>query len=1099
MNNPIDCLVAALELAESLPRDENGFLTKQSQKAVTAAYGAVDDRSSDNVKPSPLGKSFVPTCPVCNSPAKSSGSSVFCSAPPCEWSESVSVFVKQLIGYQTKALHKFSSTQINLRDVGRGVSFVPKLTELAASIPDEDLASDGREEDFHITIKYGLHTNKAEDVRKVVEGFGLIEYRLGKVSLFQSEEHDVVKIDVVSDDLHRLNKLISSSLECTDTHPTYKPHVTIAYVKPGLGEKYAGMFDFAGSQNGCQHMEFSDLDRKITVIDLMREPLSMQIKSAGTCKPGERADLTGCTPASGNVSNPSHTEHQPEAQQQPSDQPGSEPEEGEEKARSILSAIAGLPGRLVPASVKSAAKKVKDKVIGVMVNRYGERTTGIILKVAALSAPVPVPGSQPIAIATSLVIAEAVLAYKKLRGSKAMERELTEEEIQQAAAELLKLIEQELKQELSQSVKPSPFADRKTLSAYNASAGGVLVPESALAKRKKSPFAGRKSIKSEGRWITLDPSGTHVHLDSGGGIDKGPDKMEGKKPSELKEGQTVKPSPFKRSEEQEDKPDTSNEEENKKHRATAENPKPSPPQTHHVFRGSGRTEMQGSANDSGVAGKGEYWSGDRDVAAAYAGRNGSIKEGDIHLKTPLVMDYPELNKLQEKLYGRRLTGFEADLSEKFDNWLRENGFDGVVLYDTEISNTIPQEVVKLGTRNATVKSSPFKGGRKSIRTFDYSVKDQGQPCKQGEAASRTGCIPASGEAGQQSSPDKTARTFQEKVKVSNPARIVVEQLANGNSLVIQQGSIVKDGVKMPVYRWAETQGGKTAVNAGAWTNQLMYARRGAEQHSKDSKKTAAQSQQSSELKKKLAAAPVANASNLQATYNTVLLVEFEDGSEAIFKPGSGELGDEDNRPLRSAVPTGKMYLREIAASSVADVLGLSDLVPATVLREEQGEAGSAQEYVTEALPAVKVRADNKEIYDGPDLIRAAVFDYLMCNQDRHMGNWMVKNDGGIRLIDNGLSLPTAYDGDDFLSGNLRFFNEADRQNLTLPDLSAWDGKWPEVEKSLADIEPEAVQLCKERFDSLVKASKEKAKFMDLPGLMDGKQTLRDWWWVFGRK
>jgi len=418
--------------------------------------------------------------------------------------------------------------------------------------------------------------------------------------------------------------------------------------------------------------------------------------------------------------------------------------------------------------------------------------------------------------------------------------------------------------------------------------------------------------------------------------------------------------------------------------------------------------------------------------------------------------------------------------------------------EAETGNTkAPDSTGKNKPSTNGVKPSPFKKGGKSL---PFEVKDQGQPCKQGEAASRTGCIPSSGEAGKQSSPDKTARTFQEKVKVSNVPRMTVEQLANGNSLVIQQGSIVKDGVKMPVYRWAETQGGKTAVNAGPWTNQLMYARRGAEQHSKDSKKTTAQSQQSSEVKKKLSTAPVANATDLMATYNTVLLITFEDGTEAVFKPGSGELGDEDNRPLRSAVPTGKMYLREVAASSVADVLGFSDLVPATVLREEQGEAGSAQEYVTDARTAVATRADDKNIYDGPDLIRAAVFDYLMCNQDRHMGNWMVKNDGGgISLIDNGLSLPTAYDGDDFLSGNLRFFNEADRQNLTLPDLSSWEGKWPEVEKSLAGIEPEAVVLCKQRFEYLVKASKDHAKFMDLPGLMPGKQTLRDWTWVFGKK
>jgi hypothetical protein len=37
----------------------------------------------------------------------------------------------------------------------------------------------------------------------------------------------------------------------------------------------------------------------------------------------------------------------------------------------------------------------------------------------------------------------------------------------------------------------------------------------------------------EGTWITLEPSGVHVHLDADGRIDIGPEHMRGKKPAEL--------------------------------------------------------------------------------------------------------------------------------------------------------------------------------------------------------------------------------------------------------------------------------------------------------------------------------------------------------------------------------------------------------------------------------------------------------------------------------------------------------------------------------------------------------------------------------------
>lgn len=108
-----------------------------------------------------------------------------------------------------------------------------------------------------------------------------------------------------------------------------------------------------------------------------------------------------------------------------------------------------------------------------------------------------------------------------------------------------------------------------------------------------------------------------------------------------------------------------------------------------VFRGVGR----GQSNDYGAAGKGRYYSGSKQVAEAY----GKIVEEDtISLNNPYIASYSELTSLQESLYGRPLTGFEKDLSEKFDQYLKSNGYDGVALFDFEISKIIPQEVVRLG-------------------------------------------------------------------------------------------------------------------------------------------------------------------------------------------------------------------------------------------------------------------------------------------------------------------------------------------------------------------------------------------------------------------
>lgn len=113
-----------------------------------------------------------------------------------------------------------------------------RLLELGRSIPDADLAADGREKDPHVTIRYGIHSVGPAEVVPVLAASGPVTLWLGKVTVFAGEEHDVLKADVESPDLRRLHAALGK-LPHTDTHPTYVPHATIAYVRPGLGKKYA--------------------------------------------------------------------------------------------------------------------------------------------------------------------------------------------------------------------------------------------------------------------------------------------------------------------------------------------------------------------------------------------------------------------------------------------------------------------------------------------------------------------------------------------------------------------------------------------------------------------------------------------------------------------------------------------------------------------------------------------------------------------------------------------------------------------------------------------------------------------------------------------
>jgi 2'-5' RNA ligase len=136
------------------------------------------------------------------------------------------------------------------------------------NIPAEDLAADGRESDIHVTVKYGLHGHDPFELRDLLFGKDPIRIQLKNISLFSNDEHDVVKLGVESPELHQFNKLVSDSFEHTDTHPDYIPHVTIAYVKKGLGKKYDGRSDFSGRECLLDSVVFSGNDNRRTELPI---------------------------------------------------------------------------------------------------------------------------------------------------------------------------------------------------------------------------------------------------------------------------------------------------------------------------------------------------------------------------------------------------------------------------------------------------------------------------------------------------------------------------------------------------------------------------------------------------------------------------------------------------------------------------------------------------------------------------------------------------------------------------------------------------------------------------------------------------------------
>ena len=92
----------------------------------------------------------------------------------------------------------------------------------------------------HCTVLYGFDESvNASDIMTYTKGKKLPENLiLEGPTLFENEKFDVLKFDVKNKALHTLHDEIKENFPNEETFPEYKPHVTIAYLKPGTGKKY---------------------------------------------------------------------------------------------------------------------------------------------------------------------------------------------------------------------------------------------------------------------------------------------------------------------------------------------------------------------------------------------------------------------------------------------------------------------------------------------------------------------------------------------------------------------------------------------------------------------------------------------------------------------------------------------------------------------------------------------------------------------------------------------------------------------------------------------------------------------------------------------
>jgi hypothetical protein len=148
------------------------------------------------------------------------------------------------------------------------------LHQAAAVIDPDDLAGDGMEEDYHVTVRYGI---EAED-----DLFGMIHYlsqqapfdiTFGPVEMFPpspgSDNAEFVILPVVSDTLKSLNTEIEKHGIFKPADFDYKPHAILAYDAEGKAQKYVGTTPAEGITYTVRSIVLSDANKKRIVVPLM--------------------------------------------------------------------------------------------------------------------------------------------------------------------------------------------------------------------------------------------------------------------------------------------------------------------------------------------------------------------------------------------------------------------------------------------------------------------------------------------------------------------------------------------------------------------------------------------------------------------------------------------------------------------------------------------------------------------------------------------------------------------------------------------------------------------------------------------------------------
>lgn len=159
----------------------------------------------------------------------------------------------------TKAKFSLQSTQVQA-----DADTAARVQTMQRVFAPEDLHEEGIETDPHVTVFYGLDGVSPQQVQAIAGRFQPFDVAFGRTSLFENEEFDVVKVDAESPQLRELHAQLRK-LPNQNDREVYQPHLTLAYVKKGMGSKYL-IDPLNGRSMRVRYVVFSDEEGRKTVI-----------------------------------------------------------------------------------------------------------------------------------------------------------------------------------------------------------------------------------------------------------------------------------------------------------------------------------------------------------------------------------------------------------------------------------------------------------------------------------------------------------------------------------------------------------------------------------------------------------------------------------------------------------------------------------------------------------------------------------------------------------------------------------------------------------------------------------------------------------------